>query len=283
MGPSARLIAMRSAPVVLVALGLAVVSAGCGTDAVVAGESAHVSYAGPLHVDRVDADHPRAGAAGNVVECGTWGAGGSVGGGVYAEGATADSPAEALEVARSEGGFGGLQTGLKIAKTVDDRVLYVVVVHGAIKQAVIVHNGPATPGAGGDGWYVESWARCDYSELPRTFTDSIGLRIWYDSAGDPVPTKKLEAWVGPAHCDWQSMTFLTLGKNTYVRNPLPELSEYFNHSYETHARIPSSAVDTGYERKHDHLWLAADKSVAYVGTHGDAEVWPRTIKPLLCA
>jgi len=58
-----------------------------------------------------------------------------------------------------------------------------------VKQAVIVHDGPATEGAGGPGWYVESWARCDYSELPAYFTDSIGLRIWTDLPDTPLPRR----------------------------------------------------------------------------------------------
>ena len=56
------------------------------------------------------------------------------------------APRQALEVAQSEGGFSGVQEGLLVAKEEDDRVLYVVEVDGVVKQAVIVHDGPATEG-----------------------------------------------------------------------------------------------------------------------------------------
>ena len=257
---------------------------GCGDGDVTVGSLAEHSYDGPLHVTRSEAEHPLAGAAGDVVGCTTWGGGGTSGAGVYGEGATANSPAKALEVARSEGGFGGVQNGLLVAKEEEDRVLYVVEVEGMVKQAVIVRDGPATEGAGGSGWYVESWAHCDYSELPRTFTDSIGLQIWADTAGSAAPTTAIESWTGPTHCDWQSMTFLYLGKATYVRDPQPELvADYFADPYQEHAELPADGFDSGFERDGDHLWLSPDKQRAFVGTKDDVEVWPRTVQPLGCA
>ena len=273
---------MKSVVAVLAALALPLALSGCGTADVAAGDPAEHQYDGPLHVDPAEATHPRAGAAGNVVDCDTWGAGGSSGDGTYDEGATADSPAEALEVARSERLYGGVQHGLLVAKQEEDRVLYVVEVGGVVKGAVIVHDGPATEGAGGDGWYVESWATCDYSELPRSFTDSIGLQIWTDTAGRPMPTATIQAWLGPEHCDWQSMTFLQIGGADYVRRPQPGLEEFFDSGYVAHLRLPADAVATGYEHDGDRLWLAADKGAAYVGTRDDVEAWPRAVRRLGC-
>ena len=219
-----------------------------------------------------------------MVDCGTWGAGGFSDTEVYGEGATADSPEQALEVARSERGFGGAQQGLRVAKQEEHRVLYVLEVRGVVKQAVIVRNGPATEGAGGPGWYVESWARCDYSELPRWFTDSIGLQIWTDRPGRPLPTTTIESWTGPEHCGWQSMTFLHLGEAQYVRDPEPDLADFFAEPYVAHHQLPPTAVDTGFQRDGHHLWLSPDKQRAFVGrTPDDVEIWPRTIKPLGCA
>jgi hypothetical protein len=264
------------------ALAPMLVLAACGGHDSASPGTALPGFEGPLHVARADAVHPRAGAAGNVVDCETWGSGGLEDAAVYSEGATARTPEGALRIARSEGDFGGAQDGLTEAKREDDRVLYVLEVGGKIKQAVIVHNGPATTGAGGPGWYVESWAHCDYSELPESFTDSIGLQIWRDRAGQPVPTTELEVWRGPEHCDWQSMTFLLLDDAVYVREPLKELSDYFAERYVEHATLPASATNTGFERDRKHLWISADKKRAYAGTVGDVEVWPRTIKPLGC-
>jgi hypothetical protein len=274
---------MRSLTATAAALLAVSVLAACGEQGATTGAPSESGYDGPLHVARSDATHPRAGAAGNVVECEAFGSGGSSGVEEYAEGATADSAEQALRVASSEGGFGGVQEGLLVAKEEDDRVLYVVEVGDRVKQAVIVRNGPATEGAGGPGWYVESWAHCDYSELPRSFTDSIGLQVWTGADGHPVPTTRIESWIGPEHCDWQSMTFLHLGKAEYVRNPQPDLADFFAEPYREHAELPGDAVDTGWERDGDHLWLSPDKRRAYVGKQQDVEVWPRTTEHLGCA
>ncbi len=274
---------MRSSVGALAALCVVPALSACGNAGAAVGPSVTHSYDGPLEVSPSEAVHPRAGAAGNVVDCTTWGQGGSTGAGIYGEGATADSPVKALDVARSEGGFGGVQEGLLVAREEADRVLYVVEAKGVVKQAVIVRDGPATEGAGGSGWYVESWAHCDYSELPRTFTDSIGLQVWVDTLGRAVPTTFIESWAGPAHCHWQSMTFLYLGKAVYVRDPQPDLADYFVGPYEEHAKLPVDAVDSGFERDGDHLWLSPDKQRAFVGTEDDVEVWPRTVQPLGCA
>lgn len=267
----------------LVAVVVASTLSGCGQEvSPTAGMSPEDSYTGPLYVAANKAEHPGAGAAGDVVDCRIWGGGAFSDSEVYADGATASSAEEALKVARSEMLFGGTQEGLRVAKQEDDRVLYVVEVQGTVKQAVIVRDGPATEGAGGPGWYVESWAHCDFSELPRSFTDSIGLGIWTDPAGRPVPTTTIESWRGPEHCGWESMTFLELGKATYVRDPQPGLDDYFAEPYRPHAELPAGAMDTGFERDGERLWTSPDDQRAFVGTKADVEVWPRAIEALGC-
>src|SRR5262245_47429438 len=136
---------MRTLVAALAACTLPMLGA-CGDTVVSPTKAAEHRYDGPLDVPARD-----------VLECASAGAGGRVPTGEYAEGATADSPEEALETARHEGGFEGAQSGLAVARREKDRVLYVIEVRGAYKQAVIVHDGPASKGAGGRGWYVESW------------------------------------------------------------------------------------------------------------------------------
>lgn len=271
---------MRSFSAAVAALCVVGPLAGCGDADTTAGDAVEHGYDGPLSVARAEAKHPRAGAAGEVVDCRTWGSGGSVGEAVYSGGETVDNPVEALKVAGNEGGFGGVHEGLVVAKEEADRVLFVLEVGGAVKQAVIVRDGPASDGA---GWYVESWAHCDYSELPRSFTDSIGLQIWTDAQGRAAPTNVIESSTGPQHCDWQSMTFLRLGRVEYVRDPHEELADYFADPYEKHATLPDDAVDTGFERGGDHLWLSHDKQRAFVGSQDDVEAWPRALQRLGCA
>ena len=275
---------MRGLATAFVSLFAALTTTACGEDVAGSPEPAEVTYDGPLYLEPAEAKHPKAGAAGDVVKCRNWGTGGFSRQDVYSEGATADSPDKALIAARSEWLYDGASEGLQRAKEEKDRVLYVLPVNGVWKQALIVRNGAATEGTGGDGWYLESWARCDYSELPRDYTESIGLQIWTDSTGRPASTKVVESWTGSEHCDWQSMTFLNLGKDrVHVRDPQPELDEYFAEPYREHVEVPADAVETGFSRDGRYLWLSSDEARAFVGTKLDAEAWPRTIQQLGCA
>jgi hypothetical protein len=84
------------------------------------------------------------------------------------------------------------------------------------------------------------------------------------------------------------MTFLELGSvhggHTYVRAAPAELADYFVEPFRPHLALPSAATDSGLRRGHSHLWLAADRSVAYVGSRrSDVEQWPATVKELGCA
>lgn len=260
----------------------------CGTERSL-GEAAATSYDGPLYLAEGDGRHPRAGAAGDVVDCDAWGTGGAFRGDVYSEGATSDSPTAAVTTAHSEG-LWSMPRDLAVAAESDDRVLYVAEVAGRPKAALIVHDGQGTEGAGGDGWYPESWAVCDLVELPADFVAELGYEIWTDAGGQIVPTRRLTVFRGAEHCDWQDMTFLSLGTwddqaPTFVRDPDPDpyLSEYLAEPYLPHTTLPADAVDSGVRRGQDRLWLAPDRARAYVGTApGDVEMWPRMVKRLGC-
>ena len=268
---ASRPILMTMRPALVVA---ALLLTGCGT-ATGPEESSSGSSSGSLHLSREEATHPEAGAAGEHVECDTFGSGGFSEADVYAEGATAGTPEEALDVAASEWLFPGPRKGLERVAEEGDRVLFVLEIEGEVKEAIVVRDGPATEGAGGDGWYVESWAQCDPVELPPWYTGSIGLRVWTDEKGRPVPTSTMEAWRGPKHCEWQAMTFLQLRGTTYVGNLQPELEEFAVGPYRPHVELPGDAVDTGFRRHGDRLWLAADRTRAYVGADpNNVEEWP---------
>ncbi|HYF71968.1 MAG TPA: hypothetical protein VD864_04050 [Nocardioides sp.] len=280
---------MRSAtiPSALAAVVLVLGATGaCGEEST-SGRPAASEYDGPLHLAEGEGRHPRAGAAGDVVECDTWGSGSAFREDVYSEGATADDPRAAVRTAYSEGLFFTMPPDLRVAAETEDRVLYVAEVAGRVKAALVVHDGEGTEGAGGDGWYAESWAVCDVVELPADFVAELGYEVWTDADGRVVPTTELSASRGPEHCDWQDMTFLTLGRwdegPTFVRDPEPELREYFSEAYQPHTRLPADAVDSGFRRDGDRLWLARDRSRAYVGaTPSDVELWPRMVQQLGC-
>lgn len=161
-------------------------------------------------------------------------------------------------------------------------MLYTYEVDRRVKQAMIVHRGTALDGE--IGWYVESWARCDWAELPPELANDLGLEVWTDESGRRVPTSRVASSRGPEHCDWQDMTFLSLdegdldGDQTYVEHPHPELyPDYFTVPYARKADLPADARDTGYEHDGQHLWLLApDQSRAFVGMPDSVAVWPRT-------
>lgn len=281
---------MSIARVLPVALGgLAALGAlGAYGDEPSVGGAASVAYGGPLHLAEGEGRHPRAGAAGDVVDCDTWGTGQAFHGEEYAEGATADDPQKAVKTARSEGLFFSMPPDLRVAAETDDRVLFVAEVDGLPKAALIVHDGEGSEGAGGDGWYAESWAACDAVELPEDFVEELGYEVWTDADGRAVPTTELTVMSGPEHCGWEDMTFLSLGRTerepTFVRDPDPQLGDYLAEPYEEHAQLPAGAVDTGFRHGDDRLWLAPDRARAYVGASpDDVEVWPRTVQQLGCA
>ena len=166
---------------------------------------------------------------------------------------------------------------LEVAKTEDDRVLLTYTADGAVKAAIVFHDGPATEGAGGDGWYRESWARCDFSEFPDEVAESyFGYQIWAGPDGVPAPTTDIVSYPGPEHCDWQSMTFLTLDdRRTYVRHPQPEVRKWVDGEFVASMELPPDARDTGFRRGDNRLWLSPSGDRAYVGQPGDVEAWPR--------
>ena len=251
---------------------------GCGSTVV---GTTDIGYDGSLY-----APDARWGAAGQVVDCDLRGVrGGNNAGSLYDNGEAADSPEAALEVAMSESGIDGVTSGYTEARAEDGRVLFAYERDDSIKQAVVVRDGPTL---GGEGWYVESWARCDLAELPIAIAESQGLQIWTDEDDNPVSTRDVSAWEGPEHCDWEEMTFLYLNsdlEHAYVRNPDAELIEdFFSEDYRADIALPADAVDTGYRRGGETLWLSADGARAYVGDDPKAvEAWPRTTQRLGCA
>jgi len=75
-------------------------------------------------------------------------------------------------------------------------VLHVSEVDGVAKQAVIVHDGPAAAAR-----VVESWARCDWSDLPdavATRYERDGKQLWLSAGRDTAyvgsDPADVEAW-----------------------------------------------------------------------------------------
>jgi hypothetical protein len=269
----------------LVALA-ATASCGRGDGLVSMGAPVGSSYDGPLYLSPAGLERgdpvKRFGAASQVVGCSTRLSGG-VNVGLFDGEAGQGGPASALETADYEGVLDRGGDGYRLARIDGSRVLFTYDVDGVTKQAVIVRNGPTIDRA---GWYVESWARCDLSEL-RSSEDPWGAEVWMDSDGSPAPTTAIVSYPGPEHCDWQQATFLYLDNDldgAYVRNPPKELLRaYFAEPWEPDVALPADAIDTGYSREGNHLWLSQDRTRAYVGTPASVELWPQTTRRLGCA
>lgn len=262
---------------------------GCGSPVLSDAAPEAPPYEGPLFVQVTalpsDERADRSGAAGLVVDCDAPAVGDSRMG-VYDGGSVSRTAARALSAGIGEAYRGS--TTFREARAETDRVLYTYEVERRIKQAYIVHRGPAVDGR--TGWYVESWARCDWAELPAELADRTGMQIWSDARGRRVPTSEVVSGSGPEHCGWQDMTFLNVqggdleDGQTYVARPATDYyPEYFRVPYVRGARLPSTARDTGYVLDGRRLWIAADRSRAYVGSEQSVEVWPATVQPLGCA
>jgi hypothetical protein len=263
--------------------------AACGTDSGVAAglPGAEQRYDGPLYETE-----GRYGAAGQVVDCRNGArAGGFERAEVYAEGATSDTVQDALATAYSEGMFLEIpDVDLAVAKAEADRVLLTYAGDaGAVKVAVVFHDGNGTGGAGGDGWYRESWARCDFSEFPEQVAESyFGYQIWTGAGGEPALTSEIVSFPGSKHCNWQRTTFLSLGGDSrdgalYAERPQSDIAQFMQGKYVADMRLPDDAVATPYSRDGRRLWLSADERYAYVGEPHSVEAWPRTQPGFGCA
>lgn len=243
-------------------------------------------YTGRLYVssEGLDRHDPVAkmGAAGEAITCRTPMTGGfnDPAEGPYDNGATSGTPEGAIEVALGEGGFDGASDGFEQVAADDDRVLFSYEVDGVTKQALIVHDGPTISE---DGWYLESWARCDWAEFPDDVIASTPYLIWQDADGQNVSTTEVEATVGPEHCDWQDLTFLHVPGTTYLGGAHGFALRFVEEKPRADIPLPDDAVDSGYSRDGDHLWFAPNESVAYVGSRQSVDTWPRMTEPLLCS
>jgi hypothetical protein len=168
------------------------------------------------------------------------------------------------------------------------RVLLSYDVDGRTKVAVIAAD-DVRDWDGDEGWGVETWAQCDPAELPAPATDELGIGVWHTAGGDPVPVTRIRSDAGPEHCDWQDITFLTLGsgeqERQFLRDTTGELQRSLTTTYDGRAVLPQDATDTGFERNGRHLWLDPDGTAAYLvrtDDPTDVERWPAEKEPIGC-
>src|SRR4051794_41390787 len=102
-----RLSGMNSSTVTAGVLCALTLLGGCGDAAGSTPRSGEQPRLVPLHIARAEARHPSAGAAGNIVDCTTWGSGGYNRERGFDGGAPAHNPPRAPGGGRGGGGVGG--------------------------------------------------------------------------------------------------------------------------------------------------------------------------------
>ncbi|GAB3521767.1 hypothetical protein [Arthrobacter monumenti] len=250
---------------------------GCGAHTVVsAGDPVPTPYSGPMKVPQSFADRAsvreRSGAAGLALECS--GKPFAGGGADYLESdlyEIGDSAAEALDNYLSgepNARYATPGEGYQVERENGGRVLLSYDVDGETKVAFVAAADVGNY-AGDRGWGIEAWAQCDPAEFPTAVAEDLGFGLWTDERGRTVPTTMVLSQPGPEHCGWDDLTFLYLGGEergaVYVRDPDGEFeAELTRTTYDDEVVLPADAEDTGYRREGHELWLAADRSAAYV-------------------
>ncbi|KOG41779.1 hypothetical protein [Streptomyces resistomycificus] len=285
---------MRRGLVTAIVLAAATVATGCGAeqdvDLVVEGTAPATPYDGPLYVPTKDLDEDgeeaalvESGAAGRALECdGEVYSGGQ--GETWQQSEGGSTPEEGLELYFDIDQPDLPRSGYRLEREEGDRALFSFDVRGRTKVAVVV----AKDQKHRPGWGPETNASCDPAELPAAFTDARKIEVWTDRDGRRIATTVLSSHVGPEHCDWQSVHFLSMGRGAdarqYVRDPDATFeTDLLTAPYDGDVRLPGDAHDTGYRLDEKQLWLTDDRSIAYVRTTTGVEAWPMTKDTVGCA
>jgi len=107
---------------------------------------------------------------------------------------------------------------------------------------------------------------------------SGGVDEWKNARGEDISESVISDRSGPAHCDWQSTTWLTYLGEKYVRDPnhvLPKNGSVV--SFIANADLPNDAQSTGLRKEDFELWTSASHSnkAVFLGDSNGVEQWPR--------
>jgi hypothetical protein len=115
--------------------------------------------------------------------------------------------------------------------------------------------------------------------------------------GEPATFEQFLIGPGPEHCDWTSVTILSMAwppgsgdrsanSRQFVRDPAGKLPPGYTDGLDLTARPPEDAAPSGYaDGQGLELWFAESSGgeTAYlVHESGDAEAWPRADPPVGC-
>lgn len=254
---------------------------------VIAGPPPASPYAGSLSMPTASPDETdlavRGGVAAAALECSGKLQVSEIGSSAHRQPTAAD----ALQRVVNEGYLNTPKRGYRAERSEAGRVLFSYDVDGATKVAVVVSDKGSEPGSGDVGWRVETLAACDAAELPDAVTDELGVEVWTDRNGERVPTSIVQSRRGPEHCNWQSITFLHVEGQQYIRDEHGDLkgfgSSKLKATFDADTTVPPDARETGYSLHGRALWIAADRSSVYVVAAGNAERWPAPVEQVGCA
>lgn len=242
-----------------------------------------------LFVPVTEPDHPdvlvRSGAASRLLQCEGAPSLGSTGMNFGAP-PPAQTPEQALRDFTEQGLFPVPrgEDGYEHTARQGDRYLYEYLHTQRVRVAVVIARaGLSDQVPPGDGYGVESFAMCDPSEYGLPADDPLMRGVWYDAEGRPVPTDVVQMHPGPAHCDWQTVTFLYLDDRQYLRDPDGVLRRETTSAFDPDAALPADAEDTGYRRDEARLWRDRDGSAVYVVRGDTVERWPAAREMFACA
>lgn len=145
---------------------------------------------------------------------------------------------------------------------------------------------------GGHECEAESGSPIDLASEPKDWLQYGSYLRWIDGDGCLVRIDVISHHHGAAHCGWERMESISIGRpfgssiaagsstettNRYVWDPQGVLPDGPLGSELDLADIPDTALDTGYRRDGSELWLdETDESVLYRIRGSTVEAWERS-------
>ncbi len=130
----------------------------------------------------------------------------------------------------------------------------------------------------GTGWAVMGLRSCDASEFDPATPLTFPVTVWTDDSGVRVSTETIRSHKGPAHCGFESATWLYVGRQLFFRDPKHVMADWVSTTYDADASNPKRAEDSGYRSGETQLWIDP-KGDAYLVGPDRVERWPRSTDP----
>jgi hypothetical protein len=169
--------------------------------------------------------------------------------------------------------------GFEDAFVVGQWARHVYVVEGRVRALAISTSAETVEHADGS-WAVAAIRACDPSEFDPDDGLTFDVLLWRDATGKLARTDLIRAIRGPAHCGYESSTWLRFEEHQYFRDPNGVMAGQSVVPFHPDVPMPSDAVDTGFHTDAWHLFTVPDGDALYVRTtDGAVERWGRSRDP----